>query len=59
MIDGKSPLAVFIHGNPDGISVPHYVLIDKEGKVAAINAKRPSDPELRADLLKLTSIKAN
>lgn len=55
MIDGKSPLAVFIHGMPDGVSVPKYILIDKTGKVAAIEAKRPSEPQLLKEMLSLVN----
>jgi thiol-disulfide isomerase/thioredoxin len=51
MIDYKSPLAVFMHGRPNGVAVPQYILIDKTGKVAAIAAKRPSDPQLLTDML--------
>jgi len=53
MIDVKSPLAVFIHGMPNGVSVPQYVLIDKTGQVAAMEAKRPSDPLLLEEMLNL------
>jgi thiol-disulfide isomerase/thioredoxin len=51
MIDMKSPLAVFMHGIPNGVSVPQYILIDKTGKVAAIQAKRPSEPQLLEEML--------
>jgi len=33
--------------------IPRYVLINKEGKVADPNAKRPSDPMLKTDIKKL------
>lgn len=51
MIDGKSPLAVFMHGVPDGVSVPQYILVDKRGKVVSIKAKRPSDLKLLKEML--------
>ena len=35
-------------------AVPRFILIDKYGKIIDINAKRPSDPELRKLLEKLT-----
>jgi len=57
MIDGKSPLAVFIHGRPNGTSVPHYILIDKAGQVTAIEAKRPSDPLLLKEMINLLNKK--
>lgn len=50
MIDGKSPLAIFMHGMPNGVSVPRYILIDKRGKVASIKARRPSDPQLLQEM---------
>jgi len=53
MIDGKSPLAVFMHGMPNGVAVPQYMLIDKAGKVATTGAKRPSDPLLLKEMLYL------
>jgi len=53
MIDGWSPLAVFMHGRSDGVSVPRYVLIDKAGNVASIAAKQPSDPLLLQEMLAL------
>lgn len=33
--------------------IPRYVLINKEGKVADANAKRPSDPLVKSDINKL------
>jgi hypothetical protein len=33
--------------------IPRYVLINKEGKVADDNAKRPSDPMVESDIDKL------
>jgi thiol-disulfide isomerase/thioredoxin len=33
--------------------IPRYVLINKEGKVADANAKRPSDPMVKSDINKL------
>lgn len=33
--------------------IPRYVLINKEGKVADENAKRPSDPAIKSDIEKL------
>ena len=33
--------------------IPRYVLINKDGKVADPNAKRPSDPMLKTDIEKL------
>lgn len=33
--------------------IPRYVLINKEGKVADENAKRPSDPMIKSDINKL------
>jgi thiol-disulfide isomerase/thioredoxin len=33
--------------------IPRYVLINKEGKVADENAKRPSDPMVKSDINKL------
>lgn len=33
--------------------IPRYVLINKEGKVADDNAKRPSDPMVKSDIDKL------
>lgn len=53
MIDVKSPLAVFIHGQPNGVAIPQYILIDKSGAVAAIEAKRPSEKPLLAEMLLL------
>ncbi|MDE5610958.1 MAG: TlpA family protein disulfide reductase [Odoribacter sp.] len=35
------------------ISVPRFVLVDREGRIVWNNAKRPSDPALKADLDKL------
>jgi len=34
-------------------SLPRYIIIDKEGKIYDINAKRPSDIELEKELLKI------
>lgn len=34
-------------------SIPRYMLIDKSGKIVDDNAKRPSDPEVVDDILKL------
>lgn len=39
--------AYFIQG------LPRYVIIDKEGKIFDLSAKRPSNPELELDLMKL------
>lgn len=33
--------------------IPRYILINKEGKVADANAKRPSDPMVKSDINKL------
>lgn len=33
--------------------IPRYIIIDKEGKIYDINAKRPSDAELEKELLKI------
>ena len=33
--------------------IPRYILIDKNGKVVDGNAKRPSDPNVVADINKL------
>lgn len=34
-------------------SIPRYMIIDKEGKIVDANAKRPSNPEILPELLKL------
>ncbi|MHB1107667.1 MAG: TlpA family protein disulfide reductase [Lutibacter sp.] len=34
-------------------SLPRYIIIDKEGKIYDVNAKRPSDIELEKELLKI------
>lgn len=34
-------------------SIPHYALIDKQGKIVDANAKHPSNPELRNDIQRL------
>lgn len=34
-------------------SIPRYIIIDKNGNIASINAKRPSDESVLKDLLKL------
>ncbi|PSR57108.1 hypothetical protein AHMF7605_28325 [Adhaeribacter arboris] len=52
-IEGKSRLTEFISGIPEGLSMPHYLLVDASGKVAAMDAKSPEDFQLRADILKL------
>jgi thiol-disulfide isomerase/thioredoxin len=33
--------------------IPRYILINKDGKVADANAKRPSDPMVKGDINKL------
>lgn len=39
--------------------IPHYALIDKDGKIVDANAKRPSDPELLKELDTLLAAPAN
>ncbi|WIO74018.1 TlpA disulfide reductase family protein [Porticoccaceae bacterium LTM1] len=34
-------------------TIPRFLLFDKEGKIVDANARRPSSPELKAELLKL------
>jgi len=34
-------------------SIPRYMLIDKEGKIVNPNARRPNDPEVLSDLIRL------
>jgi thiol-disulfide isomerase/thioredoxin len=35
-------------------SIPRYMIIDKKGNIVENNAKRPADPSLKDDLLRLT-----
>ena len=52
-IDLESPMPVFIAGNNNGFPMLHHLLIDKTGKVAAMNAKDPGNPKLREDIITL------
>ncbi len=49
MADGAWKSDVVTEYNIQGI--PRFLLIDEEGKILSANAKRPSDPEIKADLM--------
>jgi len=53
LIDLESPMLVFIAGNKNSFPMLHHLLIDKTGKVAAMNAKDPGDSKLREDIITL------
>jgi len=50
-VGNQSDLALFY----EITSIPRYILIDKQGNHYDMNAKRPSDPELKKDFEKLIS----